>query len=354
MTARLSILQATPRPGRCGVTDSSLALQAALREQGADSEIICLTDVAEIPPEFRRIGSADALADMQGMMVVQLSPYGFQSRGVPYALMRGLRRFAAREGNSVITYFHETWASSSSPFKSAFWLTGIQRLVCHRILETSAFAFFSSPATWAWGACAAGKDRVAYCPTFSNVGAPDRIEPWMDRAGVMAVFGSARSRPRSYLRRKVLESFIERHGIYELLDIGPPMDSDVRAKLEGLPIRFLGALSAVEVSARLQSARFGIFTTPWGVASKSGVFAAYQAHGVVPVSTHDLPDANYQGEPGPVLNRDFIRLGDAEPLRERQLAELSGAIHSRYSDRGVGAVAARILELVRRGNGPAA
>lgn len=354
MTAGLSILQATPRPGRCGITDSSLALQAALREQGADSEILCLTDVAEIPPEFRRIGSADALADMRGVMVVQLSPYGFQSRGVPYALMRGLRRFAAREGNSVISYFHETWARSSSPFKSAFWLTGIQRLVCHRILETSAFAFFSSPATWAWGACAAGKDRVAFCPTFSNVGEPDRIEPWTDRPGVMAVFGSTRTRPHCYLRRRALEEFIECHRISEILDIGPPMESTVQARLKGLPIRFQGSLSASAVSARLQSARFGIFTSPWGVASKSGVFAAYQAHGVVPVSTHDLPDANYQGEPGPVLNRDFIRLGDAEPLPDWQLAELSGAIHSRYSDRGVGAVAALIQELARRGSRPAA
>jgi len=170
----------------------------------------------------------------------------------------------------------------------------------------------------------------------------------------MAVFGSARSRAGSYLRRKALEEFIERHGVGEILDIGPPMESTVQARLRGLPIRFLGSLSASAVSARLQSARFGIFTTPWGVASKSGVFAAYQAHGVVPVSTHDLPDANYQGEPGPVLNRDFIRLSEAEPLWDRQLAELSGAIHSRYRERGVGTIAARILELARRDYGPAA
>lgn len=336
------ILQAAPNPGRCGVTDSSINLQSALRERNVACEILSLCDSSEMAMGFHRIASADQLRYLRGTIVLQVSLYGYQPRGIPFTLLRGLRDFASVPGNVLVAYFHETWASASSPLKSAFWLTWPQRFLCRRILGLSRLALFSTPITYAWGESVVGTERAAFCPTFSNVGEPEQVFPWKDRDRTLVIFGSLRTRPACYAKPDILASFIDSAGINEIIDIGPPMDEKLLKHIEHLPVRSLGTLPALDVSRYLNEARFGVFSTPWGFSSKSGVFAALQAHGVVPVSVHDLPDFAYQGEPGPLLNRDFVRLSDSLCLPEEQLAKLSASIHMRYRDRGVAATAERI------------
>lgn len=160
MTAGRSILQVTPRPCHCGVTASSLALQAALRAQGTDREILCLTDTTEIPPEFRRIESTDELADMRGMMAVQLSPYGFD------AWVASLRYTEGQLGHHLFPrnlgkFFVTVQVSVLVDGNPAVGLSPDSGNQCVRILQF--------PVDLAMGASAAGKDRVAFgnrCPYF--------------------------------------------------------------------------------------------------------------------------------------------------------------------------------------------
>jgi len=77
-------------------------------------------------------------------------------------------------------------------------------------------------------------------------------------------------------------------------DIGPPIRSAEYDRLrESERIHAHGSLPGELVSRHLEQARFGLLCYPPHVVAKSGVFAAYCAHGVCPVlladdyATHD-------------------------------------------------------------------
>src|SRR5215469_13504075 len=48
--------------------------------------------------------------------------YGYQKRGVPFALLSILRKIRARCPGKFLTIFHELYASGRAPWESAFWL----------------------------------------------------------------------------------------------------------------------------------------------------------------------------------------------------------------------------------------
>src|SRR5262249_9681353 len=68
----------------------------------------------------------------------------------------------------------------------------------------------------------------------------------------------------------------------KIFDIGP-RSSPIPASLAGVPVISMGALPLLGVSEVLQRARFGLLAYPFDVLGKSGVFAAYAAHGTIPI-----------------------------------------------------------------------
>jgi hypothetical protein len=78
--------------------------------------------------------------------------------------------------------------------------------------------------------------------------------------------------------------FLRACGIDEVVDIGPPLL--IRERLferHGIKVRSLGFLPAMEVSRELMQCRLGLLQYPLNCVAKSSVFAAYAAHGVVPI-----------------------------------------------------------------------
>ena len=71
-------------------------------------------------------------------------------------------------------------------------------------------------------------------------------------------------------------------GIQRILDIGP-RSFPIPDALAGAPVVPKGAVPPRAVSELLQHSRFGIVAYPYDVLGKSGVFAAYAAHGIVPI-----------------------------------------------------------------------
>jgi hypothetical protein len=120
----------------------------------------------------------------------------------------------------------------------------------------------------------------------------------------MLVFGGTGVRGRAYgPAREALAAACHALDIEEILDLGPARE--VPAAVDGTPVRALGPLPAAEVSARMLGARAGFLVYPPGFLPKSTVFAAYCAHGLLPVragSRHrgesDAP-ASPCWEPGP-------------------------------------------------------
>jgi hypothetical protein len=99
------------------------------------------------------------------------------------------------------------------------------------------------------------------------------------------VFGNEQSK-KFALVSQALETaaFLKRLAIREIVDIG----SKVQVEREhfgkaGIDIRQLGYLERDDVHAQLLQCRIGFLEYPLSAVAKSGVFAAYAAHGVVPV-----------------------------------------------------------------------
>jgi hypothetical protein len=142
--------------------------------------------------------------------------------------------------------------------------------------------------------------QVTVTPVFSNVGECTAAPPLNTRGPFGVVFGQEGSRHRVYLALgKASPSVGEgllRLGVERLWDIGPPLPGP--AAVGGLPIERLGVLAPPAVSARLAQARVGLADNPLHVLTKSGIMAAYFAHGLLAVNMSTVgkpPDGIQEG-----------------------------------------------------------
>ena len=340
MEGRLCILQMRASPGACGVTDHSLAMAGGLRQSGVATR---LATSGPTVGEFLHLDlTQPPTMGANENLLVQLSPYGFDPRGVPAELERWLRslRGSSWRGKLVV-FFHETWAQTRRPWKSAFWYSPLQRLWCRRIAALADVGVFNSVVMLRWGEAHIRADACLLAPVYSNVGEPAAYPDWTSRSAAVAVFGSSTTRARIYrLMQGRLRPLLDQWGFSEIIDIGAPLPADVPDSLKGLPVCYRGALPAADVSESLSGLRAGLFEVPWGLASKSGVYAAYQAHGVVPISIHAAADSRYQGAPGPVLGKQFCTAGQA--LQGDALRAMSAEVYMHYQHHSIGRFSQRL------------
>ncbi|HVT58071.1 MAG TPA: glycosyltransferase family 1 protein [Thermoanaerobaculia bacterium] len=233
--------------------------------------------------------SAHALARLLAesgaeLALVHYVNYGYHPRGCPSWLVDGVARWrAAARGRRLVTMFHEVYASGP-PWRSSFWLSPVQRRLAARLLHAS------DGAATSLGLYARMLDRwrprqaVVVAPVFSAVGEPAELPaPEERRPRRLVVFGGAGNRRRAYGElRQLLAAACQALEVAEIVDLGPAID-EVPESLAGLPVRALGSRPEGEVSAILRRAYAGFLAYPTPFLPKSTVFAAYCAHGLVPV-----------------------------------------------------------------------
>lgn len=292
MTAVAQIVPELP-PAIGGVAGYAAALAGALEERAGWTTRFLVPG----PMDLARELAGD------GTLLLHYANYGYERRGCPAALIDGLARWkAGRPGGRLVTVFHEVYASGP-PWRSSFWLSPRQRRLAARLarlsdrLLTPLALYAGLLARLVPGA------RAAVAPVFSTVGEPPGAPEWNGRAATLIVFGGAGARARAYGElRPALAAACRELEIAEILDVGP--DAGAPGRLDGVPVRTLGVLPAAEVGARMLAARAGFLAYPPPFLAKSTIFAAYCAHGLVPVcawkSSGDGP------EPPP-----FWRPGDA-------------------------------------------
>ncbi len=120
-------------------------------------------------------------------------------------------------------------------------------------------------------------------PVFSTVGEPEAVVPWGERGPRLVVFGGRGAREAAYgPLAPQLELACRRLAIEEICDVGPPI-STVPGRVGPAAVSCRGLLPGEEVSALLASSRAGYIAYPAYFLPKSTIFAAYAAHGVLPV-----------------------------------------------------------------------
>ena len=276
----MSLIQVVPHApvSTEGVGGYALALGAALaRDKGGASRWLA----AAALPERSARALAAALAG-ESTVLLHYANYAYQRRGCPAWLIDGLKRWKREEpGRRLVTVFHELYASGP-PWRSSFWLSPRQRQLAARLLRRSDAAAtsldFYAGILHRWRPTV----PIAVAPVFSNVGEPAAVTPLVSRPRRLFLFGGAGARRRAWhdLRRQLLAA-CDILGLEEVWDVGPAAGAP--ARLDTRPVRELGVLPAAEVSARLLEGYAGFVAYPAAFLGKSGIFAAYSAHGLLPV-----------------------------------------------------------------------
>jgi hypothetical protein len=286
MSRVLHVVPSLPPPPE-GVGGFALALADALAARhGIESRFLVAARMAGRTPEALRVALEEATAEdgARTSVLLHYANYGYAPRGCPAWLVDGLTRWTARRRCRLVTLFHEVWASGP-PWTSAFWLRPLQRRLAATLarrsdsLATTLDVYAGMLRPWT-----AGRE-IAVLPVFSTVGEPSALPPWGERARRIVVFGGAGVRGRAYgpflaaLARAARELAAE-----EIWDVGPPLPPPLLpARAGNVPIRPLGVLPAGEVSEILLGSAAGFLAYPPAFLPKSTIFAAYCAHGVLPV-----------------------------------------------------------------------
>jgi hypothetical protein len=333
----LNIVQIVPRLGSLvdGVADHARALAAAL-----DAREGLRTAFLSGDPEDRQANSAPVATRSAGALVEALEAlaapavllhyvcYGYSVRGCPFWLIRGLERWKRRNpGARLVTMFHELYAFGP-PWRSSFWLSPVQRYLASEAWRISDAAVTNVEryrrrlSSWRRGPASG----AVLLPVFSNVGEPSAPRAWSARAAQMVVFGREDVASRAYERRRAhLLRACEALQIERIVDVGR-RTRPVLAMLAHLPVSAIGFVPPAEVSTILSQSKAGFVDYRSDVLGKSTVFAAYAAHGVVPV----VPWRGGADEPGLAEGRNYWSASSGDPGRH-DFAAMAGEAAAWYA-----------------------
>jgi hypothetical protein len=280
---------------------------------------------------------------MPALALLQYVGYGYQKRGCPVWLARGLRAWKnenQKSGRQLLTMFHELYASGPL-WSSAFWASPVQKWITKSLAQMSAHGFtnLAVNARILKRLTARAGNDFSVLPVFSNVGEPEKIPGWKERPPRLIVFGSAGQRRKVYFEGWAgLEKTCRALGLDEIVDIGAPLS------LPQLSVRISrrGILPGAEVSREMLNARAGFFVYPTAYLGKSGIFAAYAAHGLLPVTV----------EARSMKNEDALNAGEhflrADDLGGSDAGKIAAGARRWYQANGTKNLAARFANVIQK------
>ncbi len=228
--------------------------------------------------------AAGATPAAPAAVLVHYANYGYADRGCPRWLVAGLRRWRSRPGSRLVTIFHEVYASGP-PRSSSFWLSPLQRRLAASLARasdrviTNLELYRDLLARWV------PRDAIAVLPVFSTTGELASPAPLAGRRRRLVVFGGPGGRARAYGEQgAAMAAACAELGIEEIVDVGASLASAGPEAVGGVAVVRLGALAATAVSGLLADSLAGFVAHTPSFLGKSTVFAAYCAHGALPVA----------------------------------------------------------------------
>lgn len=332
----LQIVPSLP-PTVSGVGDYATLLARELRSRHGVASRFLVGDPGWNPPpggpEFpaRAVPARTAAAFLQALpaetsatILLHYVPYGYAPRGCPFWLVAALRqRLQLRPETRLITIFHELSADHEPPWRTAFWLSPIQRRLGRQLARLSAARRLTTTrvAHQLRALLPPDDNAVEALPVFSNLGELAAPPSTGQRQRRLVVFGTRTWREEVYREHRAhLRAACRQLDIASILDVGPPLASPP-ANLP-LPFSAHGLLRVEDAPAVFGQSLAGFFTYPVPWLGKSGIFAAYCAHGLVPVTIPGNDQPNADGlRPG----EHYLVAGQPQGL-----AEISRSAHAWY------------------------
>jgi hypothetical protein len=320
-----ALVQICPR-GAGGVRDYADCLARAWTVRGVDSQLLEGTR-DDLRARLEAL-LEPAAPDSPLHVVLHFSGYGYGRRGLCEWLADDLAqvRLAAGARMRLVVVFHELFALGP-PWRSAFWLTPWQSRVARRLARLSDSLWTNSRHHGGWlHEATGGRTPLRVRPVFSNVGEPTDAVDWHARVPQAIVFGSAATRARAFRGLRGHAATLARLDIREIVEAGDGDSQAGQAQALGMPMRHLGRLSTGDLGALLAGSRFGVLDYPARHLGKSGVFAAYAAHGCVAVDT----DAGEREADGLRAGLHYVDLRTPFDLAQDALAAMATRLHRWY------------------------
>ncbi len=300
----MSIVHLVPRlpPPVCGVGDYSLRLGAQLEAgHGIRSHFMTADDVKRATGSG---GGVDAAAQNleaclkahhcagQPMtLLLEYSGYGYAKRGAPVWLARAVKKLRLQVPSlRVVSMFHELFATGA-PTSSAFWTSLIQRWVAATVAKSSDEVVTNRQPSAQWlSRHTRQRGPVHVRPVFSNFGEPQEVGPPDQRLPQLLAFGRGGGYSAQVWSDLASSMTALKVGKLVMVSHPVPIPDAFRSRFS---VEILGELDAGAMSQVLSASRFGLLDYNPDFLGKSGILAAYAAHGVLPLfslGAGDLPD----------------------------------------------------------------
>jgi len=303
----MNLVQIVPRlpPAVDGLGDYSLTLARELQTHHDITSQFVIGDPSwsgdgtiDLPTQTVQQCQAEALVrhlpqQREIPVLLHYVGYGYAQRGAPYWLIQGLARWKRQHPQArLITLFHEIHAFGP-PWTSAFWFSLWQRQLVIWLAQLSDRAVATSQTTASRLQDLAGQHlgEIPVLPVFSNIGEPRPVPALVERQPRLVIFGQGYSKQRIYeQRREDLQQTCDRLGIQTIWDLGPTA-INCPDQIGNVPILCQGKLPQAQVSEALKTSLAGLLSYAPSRLPHSTIFAAYCAHGVLPVNLFNLDRA---------------------------------------------------------------
>lgn len=304
---------------------------------GEATRAIDLVQLENISPNHRALHAALDRSSAR-TAILHYVGYAYQPKGMPLWLPSALEWWRNEgSGRRLITMFHEMYATSS-PLRSPFWVKPFARHIMQRLVNTSDAWVTSCSRYFNWlvDEFHAQPARGTLLPIAPNVPAAlesDEVRLWpleFGRKLRVAIFGLPKTRLDALQRHRALLSALVRDELVESISLIGKIDLSPRytKKLRELQ-RAIGGewraqfdLPPVQVAETLAACDIGCVANDTGTLTKSGVFAALAANGVVCIA------ADRQGASLHAPFGDCVMLNDdSAPAIDALVAELRNNDH---------------------------
>lgn len=306
----IQIICQMPQTG-CGVGDYAFNLGKQLFDDfGVESQfIVCNLEFNQtnISNEFLFTNLVEKSAkELSAVLAVQMQEgavvllhyvgYGYAKRGCPVWLVKGMQCWRRKFPNIRLgIVFHEIYAKGYF-WRSSFWLSPLAKQIAAQLFTMSDFCFTSTQvyADILRKLNSRKQNNICVLPVFSNVGESISSSLLSDRKSHLIVFGKSSSRALIYNRYlDVLKVSCRQLKIEEIHDIGEPIKNSL-SKIDRIKVIKHGLLMPKDVGELLSEALAGVIFLPSRfILDKSGVFASYCAHRMLPVAlTFDKSSKN--------------------------------------------------------------
>ncbi len=265
--------------------------------------------------------------------------YGYQKRGIPMRLPALISQLKKKCGGKLLTIFHELYASGP-PWGSAFWLQPWQKSVARDIAHISDHGIVSSEVMRAMLQHLAPEASLTVHPVVSTLGEPSLSPDQFVRRDPhrWVIFGG------THLLRRSLKTFRQRAAAVpdffsprELFVLGGSDDTAVRNELDrirGIACHYQPAIEASAASEIIASCSFAWIDyfrhrdVPTAAILKSGSYASYCTHGVIPILPREGSCIAIRGDqlPGPF----FVEANRMHLPALQDRAKVAVAIHGWY------------------------